>query len=149
MQSLYNETTQQYIVAIGEIGIDTYWPNTHHTLDIQKELFRRQCEYARLLKLPIVIHSRANREATHEILKNFTDLRIYFHCWSYSPLEIHTIQTTYKDFYIGFCGNISYPKAEILRKSAWYLIYGNENYPDHVLCGKPTQTDHTNTVSDQ
>lgn len=136
LYSLYIPKNQEHIVAIGEIGIDTYRPDTDMTIELQKELFWLQCQRARKIGLPIVIHSRANREATHEVLQNFTDLTIYFHCRPYGPEEIKIIKASYPDFYIGFCGNISYPKADNLRKSLWYLIYNNEDYPDHIISGK-------------
>lgn len=44
------------IYAIGEIGIDLYWDKT--TLAIQVEAFRQQINWAKSLKLPIVIHCR-------------------------------------------------------------------------------------------
>lgn len=88
------------VVAIGEIGIDTYYPNTDHTLELQKAVFRQQCQLARELDVPIVIHSRANRPATHEVLQEFTDLCIYFHCRSYTPKEVKIIQETYPRFFI-------------------------------------------------
>lgn len=136
MKSLYNTTTKDYIVAIGEIGIDTYRPNTENTLTLQKTLFRQQCEFARSLHLPIVIHTRANRDATHEVLQDFTDLTIYFHCRPYGPEQIKIIKETYDDFYIWFCWNISYPKAEIIRKSLRYLVYNNHNYPESIISWK-------------
>ena len=136
LYTLYKPSTKSYIVAIGEIGIDTYRPNTDHTLQLQKEIFRLQCQWARTLQLPIVIHSRANREAAHDVLQDFTDLTIYFHCRAYGPEQVNTIKETYPDFYIGFCGNISYPKADNIRKSLRYLIYNNTNYPEYILTGK-------------
>jgi TatD DNase family protein len=109
--SLLYAPYKECIVAIGECGIDTHYPDSHTTLALQKDLFRQQCDLARQWDLPIVIHSRANRQATHEVLQNFKDLTIYFHCRSYTPDEIKIIKATYPKFYIGFCGNISYPKA--------------------------------------
>lgn len=136
MKSLYTETNKDHIVAIGEIGIDTFHPNTEHTLELQKETFWLQCQWARTLELPIVIHSRANRQATHEVLQDFTDLTIYFHCRPYGPDEIRTIKETYPNFYIGFCGNISYPKSDNIRQSLRYLVHENADYPDHIFIGK-------------
>ncbi len=136
LYGLYKPSTFNHIIAIGEIGIDTYRPDTDQTIELQKEIFWQQCEWARELKLPIVIHSRANREATNEVLQAFTDLTIYFHCRPYGPDEVKIIKETYPNFYIGFCGNISYPKAENIRKSLRYLVHENTDYPDHILTGK-------------
>ncbi len=134
MCSLYTPY-KEFIVGIGECGIDIYQEGSETTLSIQKDLLIQQCDLARQWNLPIVIHSRSNREMTHDILKDFTDLTIYFHCRSYTPTEIKIIKKTYPNFYIGFCGNISYPKAINIRTSLRYLIYGNENYPEYIISG--------------
>ena len=68
------------IVAIGECGIDLYGSDTPLPSD-QQELFYQQLVLARRLELPIVIHSRDAFNETIEVLKDFSDLKIYFHCW--------------------------------------------------------------------
>src|ERR1700761_1156620 len=55
---------QQKIYAIGEIGIDLYWDKT--TLPEQIAAFKDQINWAKSLKLPIVIHCR---EAFDEVFK--------------------------------------------------------------------------------
>jgi TatD DNase family protein len=127
---------KEFIVGIGECGIDTNQPWSESSLSVQQDLFTQQCDLARQRGLPIVIHSRANRDATHHVLKNFTDLTIYFHCRSYTPAEIKIIKKTYPDFYIGFTWNITYPKAVDIRTSLRYLVHENENYPEHIISGK-------------
>lgn len=127
---------KEFIVGIGECGIDTYTAGSENTLSVQKDLFIQQCDLARQWNLPIIIHSRSNREATHEVLQEFTDLTIYFHCRSYTPDEIKIIKQTYPDFYIWFTWNITYPKAIDIRKSLRYLIHENEHYPEHIISGK-------------
>lgn len=52
------------IVAIGEMGLDYHWDKSPK--DIQKEVFKRQIQLAKEVKLPIVIH---NREATHDVIE--------------------------------------------------------------------------------
>ena len=147
MKQLYTEQTKNHIVAIGEIGIDIHYPWSETTLDLQKELFWLQCERARELKLPIVIHSRDAREATHEVLQNFKDLTIYFHCRPYDVEQIKIIKETYSHFYIWFCGNISYPKAQNIRKSLWYLVYENEDYPQDILSWKITNNSRQSSIN--
>lgn len=135
MCSLY-APYKDFIIGIGECGIDTSYPESKSTLSVQKDLFWQQCDLARQWNLPIIIHSRSNREATHDILKNFKDLTIYFHCRSYTPAEIRVIKSIYSDFYIGFTWNITYPKAIDIRKSLRYLVFENEIYPEHIISGK-------------
>lgn len=136
---------KEFIVGIGECGIDTNQPWSEQTLSVQQDLFTQQCDLARQRWLPIVIHSRANRDATHHVLKNFTDLTIYFHCRSYTPTEIKIIKDTYPDFYIGFAWNITYQKADDIRKSLRYLTNEDENYPEHIISGKITNTSYKHT----
>ena len=99
----------------------------------------------------MVVHSRDAFPETFEILKNYTDLTIYFHCWGYGPEQIKILQDLkIKKLFFGFCGNITYKKADELRKSlhivpldqllletdAPYLtpqiIRGETNHPAHV-----------------
>lgn len=81
LRLLYEEN-KEHIVAIGECGIDTHYDGEKH-IELQKELFRRQCELAREFKLPIVIHSRSDFESTWEVVKEFREEKIYFHCFGY------------------------------------------------------------------
>ena len=57
--------TNNYCVAVGEIGIDMYWRTDN--LSIQKEVFSMQIRLAKKYKLPIVIHSR---DSYNEIFKD-------------------------------------------------------------------------------
>lgn len=121
IQEYMNELRMQYaehkkhIVAIGECGIDVHFPNGYETLKIQKELFRMQCEFARELNLPIVIHSRDGFEETLEILEDYTDLVVYIHCRSYGADEYKYLDQTFSRLFIGFCGNVTYKNAQHLR----------------------------------
>ena len=54
------------VVAIGEIGLDYHYDNSHR--DNQRKWFRKQIQLANKLKLPIVIHSRDAHQETMEIL---------------------------------------------------------------------------------
>jgi TatD DNase family protein len=79
LKTLY-EANKQYIVAIGECGIDTYFPGTEDHLPIQKKLFAMQCDLAQALNLPLVVHVRKDFGSALEILKKYRDLTIHFHC---------------------------------------------------------------------
>lgn len=79
LKQLYSDN-KQYVVAIGECGIDLHYPNSLETLEVQKQLFIEHCKIAREFNLPLMVHSRDAFEQTFEILKNYSDLTIYFHC---------------------------------------------------------------------
>jgi TatD DNase family protein len=112
------EANKEYIVAIGECGIDIYYPGTEKQLPLQKKLFTLQCDLARELHLPLVVHVRKDFDSAFEILKNYTDLSIHFHCRSFGPEEITRLQDLkIKKLFIGFCGNVTYKNAQNLRDS--------------------------------
>lgn len=111
------ETHSNEIVAIGECGIDAHYPDYDKVKWVQQELFHAQCALARDLSLPVVIHSRDQFTDTLEVIKNYTDLKIYFHCWGYGHEEIEILHALLPRLWIGYCGNITYPAAHKLRES--------------------------------
>ncbi|EKD25525.1 MAG: hypothetical protein ACD_80C00037G0002 [uncultured bacterium (gcode 4)] len=111
-----------YVVGIGETGIDMHYPNSLETLEIQKQLFIEHCNLARELDLPVVIHSRDDFETTFEILKNYTDLVVYFHCRGYGTEEIQRLKDLkIKRLFFWFCGNVTYKNAQALRDSLFVI----------------------------
>ncbi|MBT7688462.1 MAG: TatD family hydrolase, partial [Flavobacteriales bacterium] len=68
--------------AVGEIGIDLYWNKS--TLGIQEEAFRQQINWAKALKLPIVIHVRDSFEEVFKLIDELHDERLsgVFHCFT-------------------------------------------------------------------
>lgn len=68
--------------AIGEIGLDFYWDTTHKQQQI--EALKIQIEWAKINKLPIILHCRDSFEETFEIVKSLNDDRLsgVFHCFS-------------------------------------------------------------------
>ena len=79
LKKLYKENSD-YIVAIGECGIDSHFERNTDIERLQTKLFHEQCKFAQEVDLPIVIHSRDNFNLSYDIIKNYTDLKIYFHC---------------------------------------------------------------------
>lgn len=70
------------IVGIGEIGLDYHYGKDDAKL--QKDIFIKQLELARKYNMPVTIHSRDAALDTYEIVKNYKDLKITYHCYSYS-----------------------------------------------------------------
>lgn len=114
LRKLYDEN-KDYIIAIGECGIDTHYPDGSNNIELQKELFRKQCEFAQELWLPIIIHSRDDFASTFEVIKDFKDEKIYFHCYGYGAEEIKILHESFPNLRVWFCGNVTYPKAQPLR----------------------------------
>jgi len=69
-------------VAIGEIGIDLYWDKAF--LPQQQDAFRAQIQWAKELKLPIVIHCRDAFDEIFEVLESEKDDDLFgiFHCFT-------------------------------------------------------------------
>ena len=101
-------------VAIGEIGLDYYWPEPDH--DIQKKWFVRQLVLAREVKLPVVIHSRDAAADTVQILKdnNAGDIGGVVHCFSYSK-EV-ALECVKMGFYIGVGGVLTFKNGKKMKE---------------------------------
>ncbi len=114
IKEIYQDNSP-YICAIWECGIDTHYPDTQHTLEVQKILFAEQCKIASELDLPLIIHSRDWYQETMEILSAYKKITCVFHCFWYGLSEAKSIMDTFPNAYFGFDGNITYPKAQSLR----------------------------------
>ena len=102
-------TSNQKVVAIGEIGLDYYW--NEENKELQKIAFQKQIEIANELKLPIVIHTREAVMDTLKILKE-TEVtkRGVFHC---CPLNRELVKEALKlEFYISFAGPITFKNSK-------------------------------------
>ena len=117
------------VVAIWECGLDYHYTEkngnklSEETIQKQKELFILQCKLAQQYSIPLVIHSRDAFEDTIEILKDFVELKIYFHCWWYSEEEIKISLDLFPNLWVWFDGNITYKKADNLRQSIKVLPF--------------------------
>ncbi|HNY54957.1 MAG TPA: TatD family hydrolase [Chitinophagales bacterium] len=97
-------------VAVGEIGIDLYWDKT--TLDIQKEAFELQCDWAIEKSLPVAIHSRDSTHILIELLKKMKDKpHGVFHCFTGSLEEANEIIKL--GFYLGIGGVLTYKNTHL------------------------------------
>lgn len=93
LKKLYQEN-KAYIVAIGECGIDTYYPGSEEHLELQKKLFALQCDLAKELDLPLMVHIRKDFASAFEILQMYRDLTVYIHCRGFGPEEVKRLQVT-------------------------------------------------------
>lgn len=99
-------------IAVGEIGMDLYWDKTF--VKEQAEVFRMQVEWAKELKLPIVIHAREAFEPIFEILDEINDesLTGVFHCFT-GTIEQASHVLGYGGFKLGIGGVLTYKKAAL------------------------------------
>jgi TatD DNase family protein len=120
------------IVAIGEIGLDYFIPDGSVITEEQKELqrkgFREQLEFAKELKLPVILHCRGSRpvapseyreaddayEDVFAIVSEFPGLNFVWHSFGGRLAFVEKVLGK-ENMLISFAGNITYnkPGAEI------------------------------------
>lgn len=94
-------------VAIGEIGLDYYWDDTHK--EEQKVIFRKQIELALKLNKPVIIHDREAHGDSMEIVLEYPELKGVFHCYSGSAEMAKELLK--RGWYLGFDGPVTYKNA--------------------------------------
>ncbi len=115
LEKLYEEN-KEHIVAIGECGIDLHFPE-NPTVEVQQIALKLQAELARKLSLPLMIHSRDGFRETMEVLKDFSDLKIYFHARGYWKKELEECEKNFPNLRVGCTNVIEYPSAEKIREA--------------------------------
>ncbi len=94
--------SKKKFAAVGEIGTDLYWDKTFW--DQQKEAFTIQINWAKKLKLPVVIHCRESLDETIDLVDTLQDGKLtgIFHCFSGSAEQAEKIAKL--NFYVGIGG---------------------------------------------
>jgi len=109
VQNIYDISSNQKVVAIGEIGLDYYRDYT--PVDIQKELFRTQLKMAREKELPVIIHNRQAHSDVYDILveEKSADLKGVLHSFDG---DIHFLDSVLAyNFYVSFTGVVTFKNA--------------------------------------
>jgi TatD DNase family protein len=118
------------VVAIGEIGLDYYWPQVEdrgwHCPDpaVQRLALKRQLALANELALPVILH---DRDAHQDLLRILTDwraqedqasapLRGTLH--AYAGGTVHLAEVLALGFYIGMDGPVTFKNAATLHAIA-------------------------------
>ncbi|GAA0608993.1 TatD family hydrolase [Virgibacillus siamensis] len=104
------------VVAIGEMGLDYHWDKSPK--EIQKEVFRKQINLAKKVKMPIIIH---NREATEDIIEvmqeeNAQEVGGIMHCYNDSPDYVQACLDM--NFYISLGGPVTFKNATLPKEVA-------------------------------
>ena len=140
MKALRQSIQGKKIVAIGECGLDHHWNPSgadgrcesdfdEKTYKGEKELFQMQLEFAKELKLPVIIHSRDAFEDTLDCLKNVGYHNGIVHCYSYGIEEAEKFLDL--GWYIAFGGATTYTKKAKLDDMKALLQFIPE---DRFLC---------------
>ena len=111
----------QNVVAVGEIGLDYYYDETHPeypgaTRKVQQKVMREQIEIALEHNLPVVIHNRDSDDDLLKIVNDYGHLRGVFHCFGSSVEVAHRVLDF--GFHLGFTGIITFKNAENVRDVA-------------------------------
>ena len=113
MAWLKEVSKKEKVVAIGEIGLDYYWPEPDR--EIQKKWFIRQMELAQEVNLPVIIHSRDAAQDTIEILKQFPANGV-IHCYSYTKESAKEFLKM--GYYFGIGGVLTFKNARVIKEVA-------------------------------
>ena len=127
--SLPQNDMEHKIVAIGEIGLDYYWVKESEKRAFQRDILKRQLQFAQDVNKPVIIHMREENDAWFgqasvdllEILGAWRqELQTSNHSLKDKPGVLHSfngnLDTAQKaiamNFYIGVTGPVTYKNAE-------------------------------------
>ncbi|HET6464926.1 MAG TPA: TatD family hydrolase [Nitrospiria bacterium] len=104
------------VIGFGEIGLDYFY--LHSPRETQQRRFRQQIAQAKMLGLPIVVHSRDAKSDTLSILKEerVENIGGVMHCFT-GDLEMARIAME-MNFYISFAGVLTFTNATAVREVA-------------------------------
>lgn len=116
MERLAEESKNEKIKAIGEIGLDYYYDDVPH--EIQKKWFARQIELAKELGMPIIVHDRDAHADTMDILRACGADRGVLHCFSGSREMAREVLDL--GLYVAFGGTLTFKNARRAVEAAQY-----------------------------
>lgn len=95
--------------GVGEIGLDYFWDKTF--IPQQKDVFRKQINWAKKLQLPVIIHSRDSTDDCISIIRELKDenLNGIFHCFSGTFEQAKQIIDL--GFYLGIGGVVTFKNS--------------------------------------
>jgi TatD DNase family protein len=114
---------QPKVIAWGEIGLDYFYD--HSPREVQRQVFAQQIELARTANLPLVIHCRPSNNSDNAwaecldlIGKQWArrGLGGILHC--FTGTWEHAKRALDMNFMISFAGNVTFPKAQLIRDVA-------------------------------
>ena len=97
-------------IAIGEVGLDFYWDQTWH--DLQLEVFERQVEWASRYQLPLMIHARNAHRELVDIMERHRGEQLtgVFHCFTGTEDEASEL-LSFPGFVLGIGGVATFKKS--------------------------------------
>jgi TatD DNase family protein len=104
------------VIGIGETGLDYY--RCEGELEWQQQRFRRHIKAAKLLKKPLIVHTREAKQDTLRILReeNAPEVGGIIHCftedWEFAKAALDL------GFYISFSGIVTFNSAKAIKEVA-------------------------------
>ena len=109
MDAVESALAHEKIKAVGEIGLDYYWPE-NPPREVQREFFDAQLSLAAVHHLPVIIHDREAHGDTVDILRAHKgQVTGVMHCFSGSYETAK--ECLDMGFYIGFGGALTFKNA--------------------------------------
>ena len=108
LQELEALARRPKVVAVGEIGLDYYWPE-NPPRELQRHVFQAQMALAQELDLPVIVHDREAHGDCLDIVRRFPKVRGVFHCFSGSA-EM-ALELVRLGWMISFTGVLTYKNA--------------------------------------
>ena len=113
LKNIEELASSKKVVAIGEAGLDYFYDYSPKNKQI--EAFEDQINLAIKLNLPLIVHNREADEDIMNIMRKYTGkVRAQFHCFAGSLADARELIEMHH--YISFTGNITFTKADNLRK---------------------------------
>ena len=110
MDAVESALAHEKIKAVGEIGLDYYWPE-NPPREVQREFFDAQLSLAAVHHLPVIIHDREAHGGTVDILRAHKgQVTGVMHCFSGSYETAK--ECLDMGFYIGFGGALTFKNAK-------------------------------------
>ena len=116
---LKEQCRKKKCLAVGEIGLDYYWPEPDH--ETQKKWFLRQLDLAREIRKPVIIHSRDAAKDTVDLMTEARAEEIggVIHCYSYTKETAKIFLDM--GFYFGIGGVLTFKNAKKLKEAVEYI----------------------------
>ena len=110
LRQLEEWLSQNYVVALGEIGLDYYYD--HSPRDVQQRVFNEQLELAYHLNMPVILHVRDAHGDVLDILRCRKDRLSggIVHCYSGSADSAQ--EYLQMGYYLSFAGPVTYKNAK-------------------------------------
>jgi TatD DNase family protein len=127
-----HSAVESHVCALGECGLDHHWNPSgadnrseddfdSAILNGEAELFEMQLDLARVLGLPVIVHSRDAFDGTLSCIKNVGYDNGVIHCFSYGIDEARAFLE--RGWFISFTGAVTYTKKARLDEMKKLLAF--------------------------